>query len=66
MTTAARVELVRGDGGAQHVDPVQGGFGVDLVLLAGDRQGGVGDGDCDTRSHVVSGLVEEVWLMPET
>jgi hypothetical protein len=21
---------------------------------------------CDTRSHVVSELVEEVWLMPET
>jgi hypothetical protein len=28
---------------------------------------GAGDaGYCDTRSHVVSELVEEVWLMPET
>jgi hypothetical protein len=28
---------------------------------------GAGDaGCCDTRSHVVSELVEEVWLMPET
>jgi len=28
---------------------------------------GVADADCcDTRSHVVSELVEEVWLMPET
>jgi hypothetical protein len=25
-----------------------------------------GEGSCDTRSHVVSELVEEVWLMPET
>ena len=34
-----RVELGGGDGSAQHIEPVQGGFGVDLVLLAGDRQG---------------------------
>ncbi len=28
--------------------------------------GEAGAGCCDTRSHVVSELVEEVWLMPET
>jgi hypothetical protein len=28
--------------------------------------GAAGHGCCDTRSHVVSELVEEVWLMPET
>jgi hypothetical protein len=28
--------------------------------------GAVDAGCCDTRSHVVSELVEEVWLMPET
>src|SRR5208337_434255 len=33
-----RVELAGGDGGAQHVEPVQGGLGVDLVLLAGHGQ----------------------------
>ena len=32
------VELGGGDGGAQHVEPVQGGLGVDLVLPAGDGQ----------------------------
>jgi hypothetical protein len=48
-----RVELGGGDGGAQHVEPVQGSFGVDLVLLAGDGQGGTGDGD----GGVLAGLV---------
>jgi hypothetical protein len=37
---------------------------------AGRRTGGAGtagyDPDCDTRSHVVSEHVEEVWLMPGT
>src|SRR6185437_2859676 len=47
------VELVSGDGGAQHVEPVEGGFGVDLVLLAGDGQAGVGDRDAE----VLAGLV---------
>jgi hypothetical protein len=28
--------------------------------------GAAGESCCDTRSHVVSELVEEVWLMPET
>ena len=36
---AGGVELGGGDGGAQHVEPVQGGFGVDLVLPAGRRPG---------------------------
>ena len=48
-----RVELVRGDGGAQHVEPVEGGFGVDLVLLAGHGQAVIGDGD----GEVLAGLV---------
>jgi hypothetical protein len=34
------------------------------VSVAGS--GAAGAGCCDTRSHVVSELVEEVWLMPET
>ena len=34
---AGRVELVRG-AGAQHVEPVQGGLGANLVLLAGDAR----------------------------
>lgn len=33
---AGRVEGVGGDGGADDVDPVEGGFGVDLVGVAGD------------------------------
>ena len=33
---AGRLEFVRGDGGAQHVEPVQGGLGVNLVLPAFD------------------------------
>ena len=36
------------------------------LLAAVDVEGGAGDSGCDTRSHVVSELVEEVWLMPET
>src|SRR5208282_3866380 len=48
-----RVEFAGGDGGAEHVEPVQGGFGVDLVLLAGDGQAGIGDGD----GEVLAGLV---------
>ena len=34
---AGRVELAGGDGGAQHVEPVQGGFLIDLGLPAGRR-----------------------------
>ena len=37
------------------------------AVLGIGEGGGVGEGGgCDTRSHVVSELVEEVWLMPET
>jgi hypothetical protein len=43
---------VRGNGGAQHVEPVQGGFGVDMVLLAGHGQGGIGDGDGEVRKSL--------------
>ena len=35
-------------------------------VTAGSGPGAGGAGCCDTRSHVVSELVEEVWLMPET
>src|SRR6476620_2609781 len=38
------VELIGGDGGAQDVEPVQGGFLIDPGLVAGDGQAGVGDG----------------------
>ncbi len=37
------------------------------LLFWGGRSGGLGENlDCDTRSHVVSELVKEVWLMPGT
>ena len=36
---AGGVQLDGGDGGAQHVEPVQGGLGIDLVLPAGPRPG---------------------------
>jgi hypothetical protein len=40
------------------------GFGRSGAACSGG--GAVGGCCCDTRSHVVSELVEEVWLMPET
>src|SRR5207253_4572037 len=48
-----RVQLAGGDGGAEHIEPVQDGFGVDLILLAGDGQAVIGDGD----GEVLAGLV---------
>jgi hypothetical protein len=40
---------------------------VRRVLSCGEAEWGSGGKlDCDTRSHVVSELVEEVWLMPGT
>src|SRR4029077_6853167 len=50
---AGRVQLVSGDGGAQDVDPAEGGFGVDLRLLTGDGEAVVGDRDVE----VLAGLV---------
>ncbi len=50
---AGRVELAGRDGGAQHVEPVEGGLGVDLVLAALDGQAGIGDGEAE----VLGGLV---------
>src|SRR5207237_10315848 len=47
------VQLGGGDGGAQHVEPVQRGLGVDPVLPAGHVQGVIGDGD----GEVLGGLV---------
>src|SRR4029077_16734794 len=52
---AGRVELGGGDGGAQHVEPVQGGLGVDLVLLAGHGQVVIGDGDGEVLACLVPG-----------
>ncbi len=47
------VQFGGGDRGAEHVEPVQGGFGVDPVLPALDGQAGIGDGD----GEVLAGLV---------
>ena len=47
------VELAGGNGGAQHVEPVQGGFGVDPGLIALDGEADVGDG----HGEVLAGLV---------
>src|SRR5713226_9640783 len=51
--SSSRWEMGGRDGGAQHVEPVQGGFLVDLGLVAGNGQRGVGDGDAE----VLAGLV---------
>src|SRR6266536_3331586 len=54
--------------GEQAGDP-QGerGQARQAAPAAGDAGGGgILDGGCDTRSHVVSELGEEVWLMPGT
>src|SRR5216683_742370 len=50
---AGTVQVACRDGGAQHVEPVQGGLGVDLVLLAGQGEAVIGDGDLE----VLAGLV---------
>ena len=50
---AGRVQLFGIDAGAQHVDAVEGGFGVDLGLLAFDGQAGVGDGDLEVFADLV-------------
>src|SRR5262249_57895535 len=42
---SGRVQLVFGDGGADHADAVQGGFGVDLRLPAGDGETVIGGRD---------------------
>jgi hypothetical protein len=37
------------------------------TAVTGRQEGGLGGNlVCDTRSHALSELVEEVWLMPET
>ena len=46
-------ESLFGQAGAQHVDAVQGGFGVDLVGLAGERERLVGDLDGEVFGHLV-------------
>ena len=47
------VQVAGRDRGAEHVEAVQGGFGVDLVLAAGRGQAGVGDSEVE----VLGGLV---------
>jgi hypothetical protein len=59
---AGGVQLAGWDGGARHLEPVQGGFGVDLVLLAGNGQGGIGDG----AGEVLAGLVPADHLAAST
>src|SRR5664279_3845629 len=48
-----RFQGAGGQAGADDVDAVQAGFGVDLVLSAGDGEGGVGDGDVEVFGHLV-------------
>ena len=50
---AGSVELAGRYGGAQHVEPVEGGLGADLVLPPCHGQAGIGDGDL----KVLAGLV---------
>ena len=47
------VEGVGVDAGAQHVDAVQGGLGVDAGLVATVGEGGVGDGGVEVLAHLV-------------
>ena len=47
------VQGVVGHGGADDVDAVQGGLGLDLAGPAGDGQGGVGDRDLEVFGHLV-------------
>jgi hypothetical protein len=44
---AGGVQLARGHGGAQHVELVEGGLGVDLVLPPCRGEAVVGDGDLE-------------------
>jgi hypothetical protein len=50
---AGRVEPVGADAGADDIHAVQGGFGGDLGLFAGDAQGGVGDVRVEVFGHLV-------------
>ena len=57
-----RVFLVRGAGAVCESIMARGA----RPWAGGRREGVRGNRDCDTRSHVVSELVKEVWLMPGT
>ena len=50
---AGGVEVGGGDGGADDVDPVEPGLGVDLRLLPLDGEAVVGDGDVEVLGHLV-------------
>ena len=47
------VEGVGGQAGAQHVDAVEGGLGGDRLLVAGEREGVLGDGESEVFAHLV-------------
>ncbi len=49
---AIGVQLVSGDRGAKHVDPVERGLGVDGGVSTGVDEGGVGDGDLEVLGHL--------------
>src|ERR1035437_7120164 len=49
----ARVHLLGTDGGADDIQPVQGRFGGDLVLVAGEGERVVGDGQGVVLGHLV-------------
>ena len=40
-----------GDGGAQHVDPVEGGLALDLLVLAVEAEALVGDFELEVLAH---------------
>ncbi len=71
-----QVEAARAGAGGFEVGGqpglVQGGVvgvqqrGAGALSLAAGVDGEDGEVVCDTRSHAVSELVEEVWLMPGT
>src|ERR1700687_5719735 len=42
-----------GQAGAQHVDAVEGGLGGDRVVVAGERERFVGDGEGEVFGHLV-------------
>ena len=53
MTTPAGSSWSAGTDGAHDVDAVEGGFGGDVVVSAGDGQAGVGDGAVKVLAHLV-------------
>jgi hypothetical protein len=48
---ACGVQFIAGDGAADHVDPVESCFGVDVGLVPGDGQGGSSAGSDSGRTR---------------